>query len=331
MAKYKIRVSFDEMNFFWIVVDNGRLIRNPTKEDLKDAKDYLKGKSISYNKTNICDKCREENKKYGRELTDKNILYPKNAYHELDQKGHRTKRWLCKNCYNKDWKKHVCKRERYQDSNSNITKGDCYLELVNDNDVKKRFHTRKQLIEILQQWIKKNERIPSQSDFDKNPELPNYKTYTNEFDSWPNAIVAAGFKPNDTTVSRGRQGEMQTISEFKTECVVDLSGENRNSTCDGICPKGDMFDTKSASPTKKHGYWGWIFFATISQLKEADYLFLRAYADRDFTKRPLYVWRVPIEFMNGRTTIFIYKDKKYSRKIGMLNVENMKEYEILDE
>lgn len=52
MAKYKISVSIDEKNFFWIVVDNGKLIKNPSEGDLKNA--MLK----SYNKTNICTKCR---------------------------------------------------------------------------------------------------------------------------------------------------------------------------------------------------------------------------------------------------------------------------------
>lgn len=70
----------------------------------------------------------------------------------------------------------------------------------------------------------------------------------------------AGFKPNDTTISRGRQGEMQTISEFKTECVVDLSGENRNSTCDGICPKGDMFDIQKAHHQPKNTVIGVGYF-----------------------------------------------------------------------
>lgn len=73
MAKYKISVSLDEENPFWIVVDNGRFIRNPTEEDLKCTR------SITYNLTNICPRCREEWEKDGIELTDKSILYPKNA------------------------------------------------------------------------------------------------------------------------------------------------------------------------------------------------------------------------------------------------------------
>lgn len=68
MTKYKISLSLDEKNYFWIVVDNGILIRYPTKEDLKRTK------LLTYNKTNICPICRKENN-----ITDKSILYPKNT------------------------------------------------------------------------------------------------------------------------------------------------------------------------------------------------------------------------------------------------------------
>ena len=68
MIKYKIKVSIDEKNnSFWIVVDDGRFIRNPTQDDLKCAK------ITYYSKDNICPRCREENT-----ITDKSILYPKN-------------------------------------------------------------------------------------------------------------------------------------------------------------------------------------------------------------------------------------------------------------
>ncbi len=102
-------------------------------------------------------------------------------------------------------------------------------------------------------------------------------------------MIAAGFKLNHVT--RSRQAEIQTILEFKTEGVVDLSGISRNNSCDGICPKGEKFDTKSASLTKLHGYWGWGFNITINQLEEANYIFLREYKDKDFTKSPVHKWR----------------------------------------
>ena len=90
MSKYRISVSIDEKNFFWIVVNNGKFIRNPTKEDLMETK--IK----SYNLTNICFRCREENRN-----TDNSILYPGNALRECNEKGDWTGIWLCHKCHDK--------------------------------------------------------------------------------------------------------------------------------------------------------------------------------------------------------------------------------------
>jgi len=67
MTKLRISVSFDENNYFWVVIDNGKLIMNPTKEDLKGTKLKI------YNKTNICEFIDEDGKRC------EEILYPKNA------------------------------------------------------------------------------------------------------------------------------------------------------------------------------------------------------------------------------------------------------------
>lgn len=90
MAKYRISVSFDEKNFFWIITQDGRIInRSPTKEGLI-------GVMIrSYNKANVCPICREEYERNGKELTDKSILYPGNAKREKDKNGKETGRWIC--------------------------------------------------------------------------------------------------------------------------------------------------------------------------------------------------------------------------------------------
>lgn len=81
MSKYKISVKVDEQNKFWIVVDSEKFIRYPTNIDLKDAKLW------KYNDTNICPICRKKNN-----ITDKSILYPKNA-----ARGIKTGEWVCKN------------------------------------------------------------------------------------------------------------------------------------------------------------------------------------------------------------------------------------------
>lgn len=103
-------VSIDGKNFFWIVIYNDKLIKNPTKEDL------IGTKLISYNKTNICPRCREDNQRYGVELSDKSILYPKNARHDVNKEGKHTEEYVCKRHYDLDY-------QRYDpNSNSNMIK-----------------------------------------------------------------------------------------------------------------------------------------------------------------------------------------------------------------
>ncbi len=127
MTKHRISVSIDEQNFFWIVVDKEKLIKNPTKEDRIETK--LK----YYNPTNICPRCRYENN-----ITDKSILYPGNACHERYKE---TKEWICANHWRTDNQKYninsqsnIIKSLRYRrtgnlDPNSEQAKGDKFQEL----------------------------------------------------------------------------------------------------------------------------------------------------------------------------------------------------------
>jgi len=188
----------------------------------------------------------------------------------------------------------------------------------------KNKYTKERCIKAIQKWaIEHNGIPPTQRDFSSKPKYPSYKTVQNMFGTWNNAIISAGFKPDDN-VTRGRIGELHNISEFKMEGVVDLSGQNRCSSCDGICPKGELFDTKSASLMTIHGSLCWVFCVTEKQLEEAGYLFLRAYKNKDFTKQLMYKWRIPIDLLNNRKQIVVYKDIIGSN----YNIENMKKYEI---
>ena len=78
MSKYRISVTDEEKNF-WIVVDKGIIIKNPTKNDLSGTK------IVSYTKTNICHICRQEKEMFKKELTEQSILYPGNACHIKNQ------------------------------------------------------------------------------------------------------------------------------------------------------------------------------------------------------------------------------------------------------
>jgi hypothetical protein len=137
MSKYRISVSIDGENFFWIVVDKGRFIRNTTDENLIGSK--LK----SYNKTNICIRCREESEREEKELTDKSILYPKNACKEKDKNGNETGEWVCTkhwlinynrhnpNSYNNIIKSLADNRTGNINPNSNNGKGKKFQKLTN--------------------------------------------------------------------------------------------------------------------------------------------------------------------------------------------------------
>ncbi len=133
MSIYKIHVSTDEKNFFWIIVKNGKMInKNPTREELCKIT-----KTISYNETNICHICREENI-----ITDKSILYPGNALREKDKYGNKTEERVCNNHWNRDYQRYdhnsrnnVIKlvadtRTGNLRPDSESAKGDKYVELA---------------------------------------------------------------------------------------------------------------------------------------------------------------------------------------------------------
>ena len=85
MTKYKVRISIDEENFIWIIVENGKVInRDACREELVK----IRTKENFYNMTNICPICRKENN-----ITDKSILYPKNAFHNVDENGKKIDEW----------------------------------------------------------------------------------------------------------------------------------------------------------------------------------------------------------------------------------------------
>lgn len=107
MTKYKVYVTIDENNSFWIITENSKIIsRNPIKEELDKV-----SRTVGYNKTNICPRCREENK-----ISDKSILYPGKANHDIDKNGKKTEEWVCKTHGLRHY-------HRYDpDSNTNIKK-----------------------------------------------------------------------------------------------------------------------------------------------------------------------------------------------------------------
>ena len=166
MTKYRIYVVVDEQNQFWIVVDNGRFIRNPTKEDLMGTKLRY------YNPTNICPECRKENN-----ITDKSILYPGNARCSEDEKGNKTREWLCyRHGYNKNNSKGLCNRNVYREMNIEILSKE---EVVRVGKCK---WTKDSIIEKVCDWYNKNNRPPNADELNNDPTLPDYHSMSRHFD-----------------------------------------------------------------------------------------------------------------------------------------------------
>lgn len=99
MTKYKVYISIDEKEYFWVTVENGKVInRNATREEL----DKITTKPKFYNKTNICPTCRKDNN-----ITDKSILYPKNACHDISEYGKKMNRYVCVRHYGMNYGRYV--------------------------------------------------------------------------------------------------------------------------------------------------------------------------------------------------------------------------------
>lgn len=103
-----------------------------------------------------------------------------------------------------------------------------------------------------------------------------------------------------------------------TEESVDVSGENRGSSFDGICPKGQTYDAKSAG--LKIYYW--MFNLTNVYREKIKWFYLGAF-DKDY-KKLLHVWRIPGNFVD-EDYLVIGVSSNY-----ICNIENMKEYDITE-
>lgn len=131
----------------WVIVDeSGNIInKNPSKEELigleiekrknkPGTKPYRNGK---YNDTNICPRCREENR-----ITETSLLYPGNACREKDKDGKGIGEWICANHWRKHWQRYDLNstnnliklmadcRTGNRDPDDESTKGDRTIDLA---------------------------------------------------------------------------------------------------------------------------------------------------------------------------------------------------------
>ena len=121
----------------------------------------------------------------------------------------------------------------------------------------------------------------------------------------------------ETSDQKGRLGEIFVFEHFN-DIGYDLSGENKNSPCDGICPKGYNYDVKTSYFINS---LFWRFHLDSVGIDEIEWFYLLAF-NEDYTKL-LFAWRIPA------LDLVEYIEKGQIR-IGASNLENLREYEITE-
>lgn len=122
--------------------------------------------------------------------------------------------------------------------------------LWNKRDFSK--YTDEELLEFLRQFYRENGRPPIREDFNQNPTYPNYRIY-DRFGGWQKALKLVGLDVDsmvrkgviETEDQKARLAEILVRDSFSKESI-DLSGENKLSPYDGICPNGKVYDVKSS-------------------------------------------------------------------------------------
>lgn len=165
-----------------------------------------------------------------------------------------------------------------------------------------------------------------ENDFINNPKYPGYGIYQRRFGSFQKGLKLVGLDFDTVTRNgiiennkqKGRLFEICVLEHFENKSK-DLSGENQNSPCDGICPKGHIYDVKSSKLYNNRYY----MFNTRNKFREEIEHYYFGGFNSDWTM-PEHVWRVSGEIVE-KDYFIVGLNSGY-----MYNVENMKEYEITD-
>lgn len=187
-------------------------------------------------------------------------------------------------------------------------------------------YTKKELSNHLKRFVEENGRVPVEHDFVNNPGYPSFIPYIECFGSWRKALESVRLDVSsmvkngiiETTDQKARLSEMVVMDYLKNS--IDLSGENKKSPYDGICPNGMTYDVKSSG---LHEDKYWLFNIRNKSLDKIEIIYLLAF-NEDYTEL-MYVWRVS-------TWTIVSKDKfkVWSSSGHEFIVENMKEYCITD-
>lgn len=210
------------------------------------------------------------------------------------------------------------------------------VELVDEKDCKIKYskiikysrigYTDRQLLDFLIQFSQREKRTPARRDFIDNPEYPNYQIYRKRFGSWSNALKLVDLDVESmikngvikTSDQKARLSELIVIRHFEKH-PVDLAGENRNSSCDGICPNGKTYDVKCSKLLEKKG-WLHYWFNIKNKHKDMIEIYYLLAFNEDYTKLN-YIWRVPGEII----------EKDYfvvGTNYAEFNIHNMERYNI---
>jgi len=194
-------------------------------------------------------------------------------------------------------------------------------------------HTDEELLGYLVQFYEENRRLPTIRGFTNNPEYPGFATYQNRFGSWENVLKLVALD----TASMVRKGVVETENQKARlaeifvrehfddiEKVVDLSGKNRKSPYDGICPKGKIHDVKSSKLRNDRDRW--VFAINNVRKDEIEWYYLLGF-NKDWTNL-IHVWRIPTwEFMEDIDKGYLLIGIKNNY---INNIENMIQYEITE-
>ena len=191
-------------------------------------------------------------------------------------------------------------------------------------------YTDEELLIFLNIFYEEQGKVSSRRDFLNNPHYPDYQNYTAHFGNWGNALKMVGLDV-DTMIEKGNLKTEQQKGRW-TEIIVrdnfenrpiDLSGKNRGSVMDGICPNGQTYEVKSAKLLTIGKWSGWPFVTRNKDKdddREAIQWYYFAAFNEDYTEL-LYMWRVPGEIIEKNTfTVGMHS--------GLFCVYNMEEFDI---
>lgn len=294
MEKYKSFRLIDGKPIQVIVDDNGKIVnRNPNDEELKILKkEPFIGRRQQHTDEKLLEYLRKFHMDTGKVPTSRDF---KNNH-----------KYPSCNIY----------QNRFGSWNNAI-------ELVNLDKLRtKRIvtpkYTDEELLNSLIQFYNETGRVPIENEFG----IPSCTTYQRRFGSWSNALKFVGLDVDtmvkkgilDTVDQKARKAEIMVRNHFKNN-PIDLSGYNKLSPCDGICPNGKTYDVKGSSLLEYKGWLYWLFNISNKHKEKIEIYYFLAFSI-DYTKLK-YAWRVPGEMVKKDFYISVSRAES-----------DMKEYDI---